>query len=272
MTGLAMEPLTIGNPAYFDRLAELDALHWWSAGMWRIADSWLERAIGGRHQLLALDVGCGTGGTLARLAGRREIEGVVGIDPSEAASSHAGRTSTVLGSALALPFATNSFDVVTCFDVFQHLRSASDIDAAAEMRRVLRPRRRRHGSGQRSGAVAGPRSVRQALPARPVDRGHAEDRVSGPMPRRMPTACRRSFPKSLNAGDRDGTCERHHSGIRAAVACGFGRGKARNRVMGAITAAEAFVVGRLGVRLPVGHSTLILAENTAGQADRRVGE
>ena len=33
--------VTIDHPAYFDRLAEVEAAHWWSWGMWRIAAHFL---------------------------------------------------------------------------------------------------------------------------------------------------------------------------------------------------------------------------------------
>ena len=43
--------LTIDQPAYFDRLAEVEAAHWWSLGMWRLASHWLSAAIRGRRGL-----------------------------------------------------------------------------------------------------------------------------------------------------------------------------------------------------------------------------
>src|SRR5262249_27653813 len=60
----------------------------------------------------------------------------------------------VLGSALALPFASASFDVLTCFDVLQHLPAGRLSQAAAELRRVLRP-----------GGIALVRSNSEPLPA-----------------------------------------------------------------------------------------------------------
>ena len=82
---------TIHDPAYFARLAEVEFVHWWSAGMWRIAAHWLDRRLRGRSGLRALDVGCGTGGPLVRLADRPEIADVIGLDPSPSALGLARR-------------------------------------------------------------------------------------------------------------------------------------------------------------------------------------
>ena len=46
MTTAVTPALTIDDPAYFDRLAEVEAAHWWSLGMWRLASHWLDAALG----------------------------------------------------------------------------------------------------------------------------------------------------------------------------------------------------------------------------------
>ncbi len=35
---------TIEQPAYFERLADVEARHWWSLGLWRLASHWLDGA------------------------------------------------------------------------------------------------------------------------------------------------------------------------------------------------------------------------------------
>jgi ubiquinone/menaquinone biosynthesis C-methylase UbiE len=134
--------MTIDEPGYFERLARVEAGHWWSRAMWRLASDWLSKAIRGRRGLEALDIGCGAGLSLIRLAGHREIGQVVGLEPDSGALRlarlHQG-FQIDQGSALELPFEKQSFDLITCLDVLQHLPAGGDRVAAREIARVLRP-------------------------------------------------------------------------------------------------------------------------------------
>jgi SAM-dependent methyltransferase len=69
-----------------------------------------------------LDIGCSSGGFLGSLAGGSWK--LYGIEIADAMASRA-RVSTgaevFVGDALSAPFAPQSFDVVTCFDVLEHV-------------------------------------------------------------------------------------------------------------------------------------------------------
>ncbi len=90
-----------------------------------------------------LDLGCGGGfmsEALARMGAR-----VTGVDPSKPAIEAAKRHSAVekldidyrAGAGEAIPAGDNSFDIVVCVDVLEHV---SDVQAVArEIARVLRP-------------------------------------------------------------------------------------------------------------------------------------
>jgi SAM-dependent methyltransferase len=256
--------MTIDEPGYFERLARVEAGHWWSRAMWRLASDWLDEAIRGRHGLSALDVGCGAGLSLIRLAGHREIARVVGLEPDSGAIRLARRHrgfEVVEGSALALPFESESFDVITCFDVFQHLPEGGDQVAAGEIGRVLRPggvavvrsNSAGFGRGRRSGGSAyrlgelvdvltnAGLNVRRAsyangLPAL-VQEARGRLRVL--------------------AGARGRTWRAHPSGggLRLDVPSPW-----VNRLMGGISEFERRASRLLGVAVPFGHSTMVLAD------------
>lgn len=252
--------LTLEQPAYFDRLAEVEAAHWWALGMWRLGAHWLDAALRGRQGLAALDVGCGTGQTALRLACRPEIGSVVGLDPSREALAHARQRHAfplVRGSALDLPFDDSKFDVVTCFDVLQHLPQGGDRRAAGELRRVLNP-----------GGVALVRANAQAwtstFPAvgggyRLGDLVQVFESAGFTVRRATLANCLPALVQEL----RGRLARPGRSGLSSHPAGGGLKIQVPhpwvNRVMGSVSAAEAMVAGRLAARLPFGHSTMLLA-------------
>ncbi len=128
---------------YYQRLFELEDRHWWYLGMREIAAALLRSQAGRRPQVRVLDAGCGTGGGMMwarHLLGARVV---IGVDIAwEALRLCRSRPSGWLAQAsvLRLPFRSESFDLLVCQDVLQHLPTdESDIRALAEMYRVLRP-------------------------------------------------------------------------------------------------------------------------------------
>ncbi len=91
----------------------------------------------------ALDVGCG-GGILCEEIARLGFA-VTGIDPSahslQTAAGHAQAGGLQIafeqGSGEAIPFRDDSFDIVFCCDVLEHVRDAAKV--IAEISRVLKP-------------------------------------------------------------------------------------------------------------------------------------
>jgi SAM-dependent methyltransferase len=255
-------PLTIDDPAYFGRLADVEVRHWWSLGMWRLASAWLDEALAGRSGLRAIDVGCGTGLTLRRLAERKEVAEVVGLDPSPEALAHARRRHgfpLTQGDALALPFANGRGDVVTCFDVLQHLANGADRLAALEIARVLTPGGlalvRSNGRGWSRDAsnyrIEGLTGVLESAGLRVRRASYANclpalaQEVLGRTTWRLRGHRRHDRPRPHPSG----------GGLRIAVP-----GPIVNRLMGGVSTLEAVLAGRLGVPLPFGHSTLALVE------------
>jgi ubiquinone/menaquinone biosynthesis C-methylase UbiE len=123
----------------YEVMAAVELSHWWYGGMRAINAALLDPVLRGRTGLRILDAGCGTGGDALFL---QRYGSVVGVDySSHAARLGAGRLPGMLaqGSVVCLPFADESFDLVTSFDVLYHRAVPSEAEALAEARRVLRP-------------------------------------------------------------------------------------------------------------------------------------
>ena len=125
--------------AEYERMYQLEDAHWWFVNRRRLATVLLQRQVGTGSLGYVLDVGCGTGGNLEFLAVWGQV---VGIDLSPVALSLACRrrlSRLAEASSLALPFAGNTFALVTAFDVLYHRWIINDTNAIRECYRVLRP-------------------------------------------------------------------------------------------------------------------------------------
>jgi SAM-dependent methyltransferase len=113
--------------------------HWWYVGRRAILESFLERIIQNPKSKIQnpkiLDVGCGTGGNLEML---EKFGAAEGVDVSDDALEFCKSKGLTVHKGLAekLPFADESFDVVTALDVIEHLDD--DVAGLKEMHRVLK--------------------------------------------------------------------------------------------------------------------------------------
>ena len=81
-----------------------------------------------------LDTGCGNGVFVNALS---SIYQVMGLDLSREALKHV-RTEKIQGSIGRLPFDTESFDLVTCLEVLEHLPCETFARALTEIERVAK--------------------------------------------------------------------------------------------------------------------------------------
>jgi SAM-dependent methyltransferase len=113
--------------------------HWWFVGRRAILESFLSQIRSAfsvrRSAFSILDVGCGTGANLEMLKQFGEAEGV---DVSDDALEFCRLKGLKVHKGLAesLPFADETFDLVTALDVVEHLDD--DIAGLKEMSRVLK--------------------------------------------------------------------------------------------------------------------------------------
>jgi ubiquinone/menaquinone biosynthesis C-methylase UbiE len=124
-----------------DRLLEATARaerdHFWFRGLRRFMAPLVEEAVRGVSAPRILDCGCGTGHNLRML---RHHGRAAGIDLTWRGLSYArerGERAIAQATAAALPFADDTFDVVTSFDVIYALNDRDERAAIGEMFRVL---------------------------------------------------------------------------------------------------------------------------------------
>ena len=113
--------------------------HWWYTGRRKILSDFVEeisRQVTDRRPRI-LDVGCGTGANLLMLSKYGEAEGVDISEDALAFCRERGLDRVRLGAGEKLPYDDGTFDLVTAFDVVEHMDD--DLAGLREMRRVLRP-------------------------------------------------------------------------------------------------------------------------------------
>jgi SAM-dependent methyltransferase len=120
-------------------LFRVEQSHWWHTGRREILASFVAdicREVTDRRPRI-LDVGCGTGANLLMLSKYGDAEGVDVSEDALAFCRERGLEKVKLGAGEELPYEDGSFDLVTAFDVVEHMDD--DLAGLTEMRRVLRP-------------------------------------------------------------------------------------------------------------------------------------
>lgn len=119
--------------------ARAEATHFWFRGFRFFVIPLLRQVTAGRRNLKLLDCGCGTGNNLELLG---QFGRAYGFDLAPVGlkiAREAGRTRLARASVAAAPFPTDTFDVVTSFDVLYSLQERDERAATAEMFRLAKP-------------------------------------------------------------------------------------------------------------------------------------
>jgi SAM-dependent methyltransferase len=127
------------HPTEYEKMFRVEATHWWFVGKRRLVRALLDTLPPLTTPRKMLDVGCGTGGMFLLL---KEYGCAYGVDMSELALGFAARRQLAqLNRAVLphLPFANETFDLVSAFDVLYHRRVADDQSALQAIARVLKP-------------------------------------------------------------------------------------------------------------------------------------
>jgi len=123
----------------YRRMFEEEDRYWWFLAKRALVRSLVER-YATRPSAVAIDVGCGTGGTLQAFS---TLGGVwVGVERSELGLQFGrkrGLPRLLQASAEALPVRSGAVDLLLCLDVLYHRGVLDDRVALAECFRVLKP-------------------------------------------------------------------------------------------------------------------------------------
>ena len=121
----------------YQQFAEMEEEHWWFRARRRIFFHLLDRELPQGANLQVLDVGCGVGALLKRLARYGQARGLEPrLDISSLARERT-RLPLVCASAYSIPFADASQDLVCLFDALEHM--SEEARALREIHRVVKP-------------------------------------------------------------------------------------------------------------------------------------
>jgi len=128
------------NREYYEQYRQVELNHWWFQGREVVLKSLVRRWLSARTDsspIRILNVGCATGRSSEWLAEIGHVESV----EYDAGCAEMARQFTGMaiqqGSAESLIYSDGSFDLVTAFDVLEHIQK--DTVAAAELMRVCAP-------------------------------------------------------------------------------------------------------------------------------------
>ncbi len=111
--------------------------HWWFATRTRAILAYLDMYVGSAEEpRLILDVGCGAGNMAHHLRHYGEYTGV-DVNPRPLRVARERHLTVTQGSADALPYADNSFHLVTLLDTVEHVPNETGV--FSEVYRVLKP-------------------------------------------------------------------------------------------------------------------------------------
>lgn len=127
------------NPSEYKTMFEVEERHWWYVGMQTITQTLIAQAFNGRHDLQILDAGCGTGAVMRYLGAFGQVTGG-DISPLALQFCQQRQLSRLTQtSVMHLPFPSDSFDLVTSFDVIYHQAVSEYRQALSDFWRVLKP-------------------------------------------------------------------------------------------------------------------------------------
>lgn len=112
--------------------------YWWYVGLRDLVRAQTQKFLRDRKSFRILDAGCGTGKLLEESKAFRPV----GLEYSTEALKFVrrrGMDNVVQASVCQIPFADESFDLVTSMDVLYTVQAPGDLQSLREFRRILKP-------------------------------------------------------------------------------------------------------------------------------------
>src|SRR3972149_11189977 len=119
----------------YDRMFLLEDSHFWFLAKRSFVKTYLEKIKGNISKIL--DIGAGTGGMTKFMETYGKVTGVE-KNPYAASLARKRKLKVVLGETENLPFKSDSYDLVTLFDILYHQNAKSVYKALKEAHRVVR--------------------------------------------------------------------------------------------------------------------------------------
>ena len=127
------------TPDEYKSLYELEEHHWWFVGMRCIVAAIMDRFVSVPPTRI-FDAGCGTGFMMSWLRRYGQASKIIGLDVSSDALDYCrrrGENLLIRGSVVNLPLASESFDLVVCFDVLVQCKLEDAAQSVGELSRLL---------------------------------------------------------------------------------------------------------------------------------------
>jgi ubiquinone/menaquinone biosynthesis C-methylase UbiE len=126
------------NHEEYERMYRFEDRYWWFIARRRLISSLIADRHARDGSLRILDIGCGTGAMLDELAPFGSVTGAdFAVEALSFCRQRSDKYPLTRADARRLPFASNSFDIVTAMDIIEHIDN--DKAASSEIFRVLKP-------------------------------------------------------------------------------------------------------------------------------------